>query len=194
MKRNDNVEAFMDAVLRQLVGASAVGAGLVLPNLLNVLDKPINSYFSHLDQKARQREAKRIIYYMKSRGLLAGEYEFGLGITKKGNQALDKMNLDQLHIPEPKKWDGLWRIVFYDIPEQHKTGRDALTAKLRQLGFFQLQRSVWIHPLPCREVIEKVTTTYAIEKYVSYIETPQLDNQSVLVERFNKRLSNVSFK
>ena len=194
MKRNDNVEAFMDVVLRQLVGASAMGAGLVLPNLLTSLNKPINTYFSHLDQKARQREARRIIYYMKSRGLLAGEYEFGLGITKKGKEALEKLDLDKIQIDPPKKWDHLWRIVFYDIPEKHKTGRDALTTKLRSLGFFQLQRSVWIHPLPCREVIEKVTTNYGIEKYVSYIEAQSLDNQKLLVERFSKRLPHVSFK
>ena len=184
----------MDFVLRELVTLGAISAGLALPNLLTALDKPLNKYLNQLDGRARAREARRVIYYMKSQGLIVGEYEFGLTITGKGKKALAKLDIDNVTIQQPRKWDKTWRIIFYDIPEKHKSGRDALTSELRRLGFFQLQRSVWIHPLPCRDVIEKVTTKFQIEKYVSYVESPKLDNQAVLVARFKKRLPNVNFK
>ncbi len=194
MKRNDNVQKYMDAVLKELITAGALGAGIMLPNLLIALEKPMDVFFAHLSKRERAREARRIIYYMKGRGLLAGEYEFGLGITKKGHKKLKQLNFEQLHITDPNKWDGLWRIVFYDIPEKQKSGRDALTARLRQLGFFQLQRSVWVHPFPCREVIEKLAVSYGIQKYISYVEANHIDNQNVLVSRFKKLNPKVSFK
>lgn len=193
MSRRETTEKIIDAVLRELVTSAAIGAGLVLPNLLMTLDKPLSRYLNHLDKKARQREARRIVYYMKAQGLIAGEYEFGIGITKKGRQTLERDGVDNIEISMPNRWDKLWRIVFYDIPEKHKSGRDALTAKLRKLGFYQLQRSVWIHPLPCRDVIEKITVTYQIEQYVSYIETTKLDNQKVLVKRFKKTYPKIHF-
>lgn len=193
MSRKDTSQQIIDVVLRELVTAGALGAGLLLPNLLKTIDKSLTRYLKHLDQNERQREARRIVYYMKSQGLIAGEYEFGLGITPKGRKVLEKLQIETIEIPEQKQWDKKWRIIFYDIPEKHKHGRDTLTAKLRTIGFFQLQRSVWIHPLPCREVIEKITSTYGIEKYVSYVEATHLDNQKILVERFSKRLPHTRF-
>ena len=184
----------VDAVLRFSLTAGALAAGMVLPNALVAIEKPLGKYFKHLDRKQREREAQRIIRYMKYQGLLVGDYEFGLQISKKGKKRLEELDFDSLKIPTPTRWDHLWRLVFYDIPEHHKLGRDTLTAKLRELGFFQLQRSVWIHPFPCREVIEKVTSAYMLEPYVSYIETRHLDNQAVLIKRFNKRIPTVSFK
>lgn len=183
----------MDTVLRELVIIGSLGAGLALPNLLVALDKPVGKLLSSLDKRAREREARRVIYYMKSRGLIAGEYEFGLNITKKGSQALAKLDIQLLNINSPGRWDKKWRIVFYDIPEKHKSGRDALTGRLRGLGFYQLQRSVWIHPFPCRQTLEKLTSSYNIEKYVSYIETPRLDQQNVLIKWFKKRHPKVRF-
>ncbi len=193
MSSKENTERIIDASLRLLVTSSAIGAGLVLPNLLVALDKPLDKYFKHLDHREREREAKRIIYYMKSRGLIAGEYEFGLNITKKGSEALAKLDFEHVAINSPAVWDKTWRIIFYDIPEEHRPGRNSLTAKLRAIGFFQLQKSVWIHPFPCRGVIEKITTNFEIEKFVSYVETLHLDNEAILIKRFQKHLPNTKF-
>lgn len=193
MRRSDQTEQIMDAILRELIIIGSLGAGVALPNLLVALDKPINKFLSRLDERTRKREARRIVYYMKSRGLVAGEYEFGLSITKKGLRALAKLDVLHLNVAAPVRWDKNWRIVFYDVPEKHKSGRNALTARLRGLGFYQLQRSVWIHPFPCRQTVEKLTSNYRIEKYVSYIETLKLDNQKVLVKWFGTRYPSVKF-
>ncbi|MGZ6005352.1 MAG: hypothetical protein ACXWLH_04345 [Candidatus Saccharimonadales bacterium] len=194
MSRNQAASLFIDRVLELAVGVSALSAGLLVPNALVALDKPIKKFFKGMEQKDRQREARRLISYMKSQGLLVGEYEHGLKITKKGRQRLTEVEFENLQIPTQKKWDHIWRLVFYDIPEVKRSGRESLTNKLRGLGFFQLQQSVWIHPLPCREVIEKITSIYKIEQFVSYIETPHLENESALIKKFNKRLLSTSFK
>lgn len=45
-----------------------------------------------------------------------------------------------------KEWDGLWRLVIFDIKEIKKKMRDLFREKLKELGFAQLQKSVWITP------------------------------------------------
>lgn len=39
-------------------------------------------------------------------------------------------NLDMIAIKKPARWDGLWRMVLFDIPEHKKQARNALSAKL----------------------------------------------------------------
>lgn len=45
-----------------------------------------------------------------------------------------------------KKWDGVWRLVIYDIPETKKTEREYLRATLRALGFGKIQDSCLASP------------------------------------------------
>lgn len=42
------------------------------------------------------------------------------------------------------KWDGIWRVVIFDIPEQNKRIRSVLRETLKVLEFKPLQKSVWI--------------------------------------------------
>ena len=45
-----------------------------------------------------------------------------------------------------KKWDGIWRMVIFDIPETEKMKREELRGKLKDLGFACWQKSVYISP------------------------------------------------
>lgn len=189
MARDDTTSSIIDTVLKFMVAGSVLGAGLVAPNIFVALDKPLERYFKHLDKRQREREKRRIIGYMQSQGLIRGDYEHGLILTNKARKRLAKRDFDSLHIEPPKAWDQNWRLIFYDIPEKSKLGRNALTAKLRDLGFYQLQRSVWVHPFPCRPIIEKVTAHYGLERYVGYIETAHIDNQKDLIKKFPSTLN-----
>lgn len=54
-----------------------------------------------------------------------------------------------------KKWDGGWRMVFYDIAELNRHVRKSLQRKLKELGFGQLQKSVYISPLDVADDIRE---------------------------------------
>ena len=45
-----------------------------------------------------------------------------------------------------KPWDGFWRLVIFDITEERRIKRDRLRKKLKELGFAQWQRSVYLTP------------------------------------------------
>src|SRR3989344_4076427 len=45
-----------------------------------------------------------------------------------------------------KKWDGKWRIIIFDIPQELHRERNILRRRLRSMGFYMLQKSVFIFP------------------------------------------------
>lgn len=177
-------EAIIDNTLKLLVTTSGLAVAVIAPNVLKSLHKPYGSFLKKMDKRQQQREVQRVLYYMKQQKLISGSYDHGLHITKKGKAKLRQADLDQVSIPKPRRWDKQWRIVFYDIPEKHKFGRDALTRKLKEIGFYSLQRSVMVHPFPCRQQIKTIATVYDINDYVSYIETSHIDQQKVLIKKF----------
>ena len=194
MARNDNTSAVVDGILRFVVTTSTVAAGLLLPNLLIALDKPLGAFSKQLDKRQRERELRRVISYMKSSQLMTGDYEHGLQLTDKGRRRLADHEFDTQKIKPPEKWDGRWRLVIYDIPETQRLSRRLLAGKLHELGFYQLQRSAWLHPFPCREIIEVVAATYSVDRYVSYLEVAAIDNQKVLINRYGKKYPRTVFK
>ena len=188
MSKNDTTTAIIDGLLRFTVTGGAIATTLVIPNAIQALDKPLNLYLNRLDKRAREREMRRIAAYMKKRGLVRGDYEHGLIITKTGRKRAAKADFERLSIKQPKQWDKKWRLVLFDIPEQHKKGRDYLTHKLKTLGFKQLQQSVWIYPFACRPEVETVSLAFRVSQYITYIETAHIDHQEKLVTRFSSVL------
>lgn len=188
MAKTNTTSAVIDNILKLTIVGGSITVGILLPNLLIGLDKPLQKYLNQLDKRAGERELARILGYMKSQRLVSGNYQHGLQITDKGRRRLAKLEFSNLKIAKPEKWDKKWRLVIYDIPENKKLSRDYLTSKLRRLDFYQLQRSAWIHPFPCREVIEKAASAYKVDQYITYIETSSIDNQKRLVKIFKKTL------
>lgn len=188
--KRDVTSAVVDGILKLLAAGTLVATILVTPNAVQALDKPLKVFFDKMDERARQREWRRILAYMKNRQLIsyASNYKHGVKITKAGRQRAAKANFAKLSISKPKKWDKKWRLVFFDIPETSKKGRDALVKKLRSLGFYQLQRSAWIHPFPCRKIIETIAAGYEVDRFVTYIKTSFIDNQIELQKRFKHLL------
>lgn len=193
MTRSDKTSQIIDTILKISLTSGALAGSLAFPGLIVALADPLEKYFKHLDNKEREREVRRVLSYMKWQKLITDDYEFGLKITDKGQERLAEADFNNLHIEQVKKWDGKWRIVFYDIPEKHKQSRNALIFKLKGIGFYQLQRSVWIHPLPCRNIIESICTRYEVAQYVTYLESTYIDNQSVLIDRFKPKLPKTKF-
>lgn len=81
-------------------------------------------------------------------------------------------------VPEAKKWDGKWRVVVFDIPERHKWAREGLRDKLKLMGFFRLQDSVFVFPHPCEEEIRFLCSLYSVEPYVHMMEAVVVDDDS----------------
>lgn len=75
-------------------------------------------------------------------------------LTEKGRRRVLKMGLESLSVVKPDRWDGKWRLVFYDVFDKRKGVRERFRAYLKSAGFYQLQESVYIHAYPCEKEIE----------------------------------------
>lgn len=185
MPRRTERSVIVDSLLRTIALGSITAAALLAPGAAVALDKPLNNYLNKLDKKEREEELRRLLRYVRGQGLITSQYQHGLKLTAKAMARLDKVDIESIKVSIPKKWDGLWRIVFYDIPEYKKAGRDALSLKLKQLGFYQLQRSVWLYPHPCEDELSAIALAYGIHSYLTLVTATSIQNQARLQNIFS---------
>ncbi len=96
-------------------------------------------------------------------------------LTAHGGKRILRYKANDIHIKKPAKWDGVWRIVMFDIPEKHKRGRDALSLKLKELGLYPMQKSVFAHPYECKDEIDFIVELFDLAPYVRFIRTKDID-------------------
>lgn len=106
-------------------------------------------------------------------------------ITKKGKSNLKAFSVDLLEIKNQKKWDGKWRVIMFDLPIQYKKIRNSFRFKLKQIGFLQLQKSVWIYPYPCTDELLFIADYYKVGKYIEILTVEEMLNIKNLENRFN---------
>lgn len=73
-------------------------------------------------------------------------------------------------------WDGGWRIVFFDIPEKKRKYRDYLRKIIKLIGFYELQRSIWVYPYPVPQFLQDLIFENNIKPHVRFITTNSIDN------------------
>lgn len=106
-------------------------------------------------------------------------------LNEKGKNKILKYNLDKIEIKKPMRWDKLWRLVIFDIPEDKNMGRRALVVKLKELGFYPMQKSVFIHPYECQDEINFITEIFDIAPYVRFLRVKDIDIDLDLKSKFN---------
>ena len=107
-----------------------------------------------------------------------------LTLSEKGKSRILKYDIDKIEIKKPARWDKLWRLVVFDIPEDKNLGRKALAAKLKELGFYPMQKSVFIHPYECKDEIDFITEIFELSPYVRFLRVKYIDIELDLKERF----------
>jgi len=105
-------------------------------------------------------------------------------LSEWGKKTAEVYSLDNLKINRSKKWDGNWRGGIFDIPERIKKVRGALRMHLRNLRFYELQKSVFICPFPCAEEIKQIIDFYNISEHVRILMAHSIDNENKLREKF----------
>lgn len=100
---------------------------------------------------------------------------YAVRLLKKANRRLGGILFEDLILPKENKWDGRWRLFIFDIPEKYRLARDMLRRKLKELGMYNMQRSVFVYPYDCRKELEFLSDYYGIAKYATYVESNHID-------------------
>jgi len=75
---------------------------------------------------------------------------------------------------EKGEWDRRWRVLIFDIEEKNRKTRDSFRRKLVELGFGQLQKSVYISPFPIEEEMTEFIENLGLKGKVYLFVSPKL--------------------
>ena len=173
------------AILTTLVVGGVLTIGAIAPNCLQLLGLLGG-------KESRKKFFRNSLYRSRDSLLDKGYLEFvktrdgkKMRITEKGRQYLGELDGKSYKVRKPKRWDGKFRMVIFDIKETRRHQRDHLRKTLDQIGFFQLQRSVWIYPYDCEELITLLKADYKIGKDILYVITERIEFDQPLRDHFN---------
>lgn len=170
--------------LKYLLLAGVVYIAASNPRFAANITKNIARIKKDLDKE----KARRTFNYLRKKGLIEVErvgYDVRVTLTKEGKKLAGKYQIDDLEVERPKKWDGKWRVIVFDIPNASRLIRDVFRRKLKEWGFYRLQQSVWISPCPCREEIDLLRGFLgASTKQIQVLQVDRLENENFLKKTF----------
>jgi len=169
-------------ILKSLVVVGTVAVVVALPGVAQVfmLFNPKNGKENYrIRQSLYSLEKKKLVRIYKKDGKEVIE------ITNKGRKKVLQYDLEDMAIKKPKSWDGMWRVVMFDIPETKRGARNAISRKLKELGFHPLQKSVFVFPYDCRDEIDFIGEYFRARKYIQYMEVENIDEELRLKKKFS---------
>ena len=156
-------------ILGTVATVGILSVAVLAPNVLGAMAK-----LGLVPAKRQKEIVKRSRERLVKAGLL--EYKNGLlRLTAKGQKELHNLELKNFNLVKPKKWDGKWRIIIFDIKEDRKVLRDKVRRTLTSIGFMKLQDSVWIYPFDCEELVTLLKADFKIGKDLLYMIVDELE-------------------
>lgn len=144
----------------------------------------INNEWREIEKRALRRAIKRLYESKLIDERQNKDGSITIILTENGKKKALTYQLDEMSIGKPKKWDKKWRVALFDIPENRKRTREILRYHLKRLGFYEFQKSVFVHPYDCRDEIDYLIEFYGIRKFVRFIVADSIDNELHLKEYF----------
>ena len=140
------------------------------------------------EKRASKKQAYDTFRHLRRKGLVdlrREGHDVVITLTLEGKKKAGKFQIDDLTIERPEKWDGKWRIIVFDIPIISNTIRNIFRRKLKEFGFYWLQKSVWVFPFECREEIEFLREFLEMGvRQIVYIEAAVIENDDFLRVHF----------
>lgn len=150
-------------------------SSLALPNLPIVLKPFLKSRPNGIWELIKKLQKKKIVN-------LGGQE---VRLTSRGRKILREIEILEMEISRPKKWDGVWHLVSYDIPNSLNKGRDYFRSVLKRWQFYQIQKSLWVYPFECKEEVAVLAEYLKVAPYVVIMTTDLLANEDEVEEIFD---------
>ena len=172
-------------ILFAAAGIEIDGASISPPDQERAI-RPLGKWYMDQDRRGRYR-TRKAFDKLKRLGLVEFSADYGIkkiSITEKGREKALKYQIDDLRPERPKRWDKKWRMVVFNIPENLKQVRNSFRNKLKELGFQNLQNSIWVYPYECRNEINRLSEFFGIRQCVKLIEANNFDGDTTFKENF----------
>lgn len=172
-------------VLASLVLGGLVFIGALAPAILSATKK-----YEHR-KRYSPKQLRNTIYLLKSRKLIEiieeGDEKYKVQLTNKGRKRVKEFCFEALEIKKPKIWDKKWRVLVFDIPfgpKIYHQAREALRHKIKELGFYQMQKSTWVYPYECEDEILFIAELFQVQKHIEILTVEKLLHEDKLKKKF----------
>ncbi|MBU2028291.1 hypothetical protein KJ761_00150, partial [Patescibacteria group bacterium] len=164
-------------------------AGSVIPGILKALEN-----FKLLEDQDiyNKKKLRNVLGNLKRQKLVEilnyNNEKVRIQLTNKGKKRIKEYALDILEIKKPKIWDKKWRILIFDIPTKPKIynrAREALRNKIKELGFYQMQKSVWVYPYECEDELLFIAEAFEVQKYIEIITAEKTLHEDEIKRKFD---------
>ena len=174
----------MNKIAKEIAFGLATGGLLVtamaLPNIAQVMK--IFKAKSRNEKLRIRRAIESLQKYDLVEVVPGSSYiEQKIRLSRAGKELLE---FDSLSLKNLKKWDGKWRVILFDIPEEYSKARRALSLKLRELGCYHYQNSVFIYPHDCSEEIRFIKEFFGVGGFIKIILAERLEEQDKVEDFF----------
>jgi len=176
-------------VLLLLFGGLALGLSGSPRRYFKIL-KAIGKEWEAINRDSLRKAIRRLY---ESRLITAKENPDGSAVMTLSSEGTRKARvltrkLDDLRIEPPVRWDGKWRVVIFDIPTHLKPVREAFRFQLQRLGFYRLQKSVYVYPYECSDETDFLIEFFQVRRFVRQITAEFIDNALHLRQIFKNIL------
>jgi len=175
-KKKENLQK---AALHALKIAGTLSLAALAPKLFMILRRKGSLSPAKMRTVADRLIAKKLVEKYRHDG------EISYRLTEEGERWVDlELQVASSFLKKKKRWDGLWRVVIFDIPESRQRIRKELVSLLREVGFLKIQNSVWIFPYDCEELLALIKAEMRIGKEVLYMVVSALESDQVFRTHF----------
>lgn len=170
-------------ILLLLMGGLALGLSGSPKRYFQILES-IGKEWEEINRQSLRRAIRNLYQSKLIKEKQNSDGTITMILTEKGKEKALTYNLDEMMIKRPERWDGKWRIILFDIPEKMRWIRDAFRHHLNQLGFYEFQKSVFVHPFDCQDEIDYLIEFYHARKFIRFVVAESLDNELHLKVHF----------
>lgn len=173
-----------EVILSALAAAGLVTMAIVAPNAIQALRILEKGKRRKTDDHYRVQSAltRLINYGYVEKRENKGKVYFKL--TQKGEGRLHNLYHYHLAVQKPRRWDGKWRIVSFDVHEKRRRFRDRLRFILKSVGFKQIHQSLWVYPYDCEELLALLKSNLKMGRNVLYITALKIEYDQALKQHF----------
>ncbi len=99
-------------------------------------------------------------------------------LTQEGKQKYNQLYLENEESLVSTKWDGYWRIVILDLPEERKKERDSFRYLLKKAGFICLKNSIWVSMYPFEHLFSNIKKDLGLTSEMIILVTNKIDRET----------------
>ncbi|MES2930276.1 MAG: hypothetical protein V4665_00625 [Patescibacteria group bacterium] len=169
MKKKPSIQK---AILKILANKKAI-------SLDTIKDAAESSLMPEIKSTKAEYALTRSMKNLVSDGLVeafSSEHKQYFRLTPEGKHKLNSLTLDTDSSLVSTQWDGYWRIVLLDLPENRKSEREALRYLLKKAGFICVKNSVWISMHPFEHLFTNIKKDLGLTTELIILVTDKLDD------------------